>query len=453
MNRISHDEISAVVQASPAPPTKLWIDSVCTDTREMKPGSLFVAITGETHDGHEHLAAAKSGGAVAALVHRAPAELPPDFPVILVDNTRLAMGRLARHVRESFAGTVIAVGGSNGKTGTKGLIHAALRPPLRGSASPKSFNNDIGVPLTMFAASSTDDYLVLELGTNHPGEIATLGKIARPDIAVITNVGAEHLEFFRDLDGVRHEEAALVDGLNDDAILVVNGDDAGLLEAVGGFRGRRVTFGWNSSNDLRPTDVRCTTAGTRFQLGDAEFFVPQLGRHTAANATAAIAVARTLKLGDEQIAANLATAAGAPMRLQVERVGDGITLINDVYNANPHSMRAALETLRDLPTEGRRIAVLGDMRELGDTAAVHHAELGRFAGECNLDAIYCVGPQAKQIAAAAAGSGVEITLFDTAADAGAVVRKKLRAGDLVLLKASRGVKLEMVAQAIADGGT
>jgi UDP-N-acetylmuramoyl-tripeptide--D-alanyl-D-alanine ligase len=360
------------------------------------------------------------------------------------------MGRLAAHVRHAFNGSVIAVAGSNGKTGTKGLIHAALHPPLRGSASPKSFNNDIGVPLTIFAADPQDDYLVLELGTNHPGEIANLTRIAQPDYAVITNIGAEHLEFFGTLDGVRSEEASIIDGLNRFGMLVVNGDDAPLLEAVGRYRGERITFGWNDQNHLHPIDVRCTQRGTEFRLGRGYFFIPQIGRHIAVNAAAAIAIARKLGLNDEEIAANLSTAAGPPMRLQVQQVG-GVTLINDAYNANPHSMRAALETLRDLPTAGRRIAILGDMRELGEAAEQFHAEVGRLAAECGLDELHCVGPASKTIAAAAISAGQRHTHHhDDAAAAAGAVPAQLNDGDLVLLKGSRGVQLETIVGAAAN---
>jgi UDP-N-acetylmuramoyl-tripeptide--D-alanyl-D-alanine ligase len=453
MTPLNLDTLATLVQArmlAPSAPAGSAIAGVSTDTRSMQRDSLFVALRGSTHDGHQHLRAAAGAGAIAALVDCIPADAPPGLPLIVVDNTRRALARLAAHVRDGFNGSVIAVAGSNGKTGTKGLIHAALHPPLRGSASPKSFNNDIGVPLTIFSADPKDDYLVLELGTNHPGEIAQLSEIAQPDIAVITNIGAEHLEFFGDLDGVRAEEASVIQRLNRFGLLVVNGDDLGLLKAVEGYHGQRVTFGWDAANDLRPLDVRCKQSGTEFRLGRAYFFVPQLGRHTAANAAAAIAVGRYLGLSDAEIAGNLATAAGPPMRLQVQRVG-GVTLINDAYNANPHSMRAALETLRDLPTTGRRIAILGDMRELGEAADRFHAEVGRLAAECGLDELHCVGPASRSIAAAAIDAGQRHTHHHAnAAAAASAVPAQLQDGDLVLLKASRGEQLESIASAAAQ---
>jgi UDP-N-acetylmuramoyl-tripeptide--D-alanyl-D-alanine ligase len=265
-------------------------------------------------------------------------------------------------VRQEFRGQVIAVAGSNGKTGTKHLIHSALRETLRGSMSPKSFNNDIGVPLAIFPADTSDDYLILELGTNHPGEIRNLTHIALPDIAIVTNCSAEHLEGLGNLDGVRRENASLIEGLKPDGTLIINGDDPALTEAVSAFHGDRVTFGFSKTNDLWASDAVCSWNGTRFTSGPAgvEVFVPLLGSHIAVNALAAVAVARRMGLSDGQIVRNLAKSTGPEMRLQPIE-GGGVRILNDAYNANPASMKAAIQTLTSLPAAGRRIAVLGDI--------------------------------------------------------------------------------------------
>jgi UDP-N-acetylmuramoyl-tripeptide--D-alanyl-D-alanine ligase len=372
---------------------------------------------------------------------------------LIVPDTRKAMGHLARRVRRDLTAAVIAVAGSNGKTGTKRLIDAALHTQLSGSISPKSFNNDIGVPVTIFAADPQDDYLVLEIGTNHHGEIAWLAEISQPDIAVITNCSAEHLEGLTDLDGVRRENAAITRGMSAEGLLVVNGDDPLLLQAVSAFDGRRVSFGFSPGNDLWAADVICRPDGTRFKLnGRADVFVPLLGRHSAANALAAIAVGRELGVADDRLIAGLATATGPEMRLQLKLIG-GISLLNDAYNANPASVRAALETLCALPARGRRIAVLGEMRELGDWAEKYHREIGAFAAQCKLDALVCVGRDAAWIAQAAQEAGMEhdcITCYPDAISAAAGMVRWLSSGDLILLKASRAIGLERIATEIAQ---
>jgi UDP-N-acetylmuramoyl-tripeptide--D-alanyl-D-alanine ligase len=430
------------------------VTAVCTDTRRMEKGSLFVALRGEHFDAHEFIPDAAAGGAVAALVDTAPVNPLPNVHYIQVPDTRAAMGKLARHVRQQMRAKVVGVAGSNGKTSTKYLIHAALGATRRGSISPKSFNNDIGVPLTIFPADPAQDYLVLELGTNHPGEIRNLTNIALPDIAVITNCGAEHLEFLGDIRGVRQENATVIEGLDPDGWLIVNGDDPELLDAVSTFKGKRITFGFKETNNLFATDIVCDASGVRFRLNKhgREVFVPMLGKHTACNALAAIAVGRAMRVPEDQLIEALAEAEGPDMRLQLTEFG-GVTLLNDAYNANPNSMRAALETVSALPVHGRRVAVLGDMRELGKASERYHREVGEFARTCPLDALVCVGAQAGLIADAALKAGMAGDSVFRYADAPAAARampRWLHDGDLVLLKASRGIHLEAVAQAVSD---
>jgi UDP-N-acetylmuramoyl-tripeptide--D-alanyl-D-alanine ligase len=442
---------------TPLPKHAPTISAVCTDTRRMQPGSLFIALRGESFNAHEFLPDAAAGGAVAALVEQEPPQKLPNVHLISVDDTRKALGKLATFVRKQMRSKVIAVAGSNGKTSTKFLIDAALSGKLRGSMSPKSFNNDVGVPLTIFPADPLQDYIVLEMGTNHHGEIKVLTDMALPDIAVITNCGAEHLEGLDDLMGVRRENASIVSGLNPRGLLVVNGDDPELVNAVSGYKGKRITFGFQPTNDLFANNIRCDQNGTRFFLNNSrrEVYVPMLGKHSAANALAAIAVARRMGVLEDAIIESLADARGPEMRLQLQQAG-AVTLLNDAYNANPNSMRAALETVAGLVARGRRIAVLGDMRELGKSSERYHREIGQFAAECKLDLLVCVGTQAKLIADSAARAGMPADAIHRYADARAAsngVSEWLRRGDLVLLKASRTMHLEMVAQAIAENRT
>ncbi len=424
------------------------IPFVSTDTRQIRPESLFIAIRGENHDGHEFLGDAARNGAVAALVEEAPAVHPASLQLIRVANTRKALGQVAALVRQQFKGGVIAVGGSNGKTGTKCLIDSALRQQLKGMFSPKSFNNDIGVPLAIFPADTTDDYLVLELGTNHPGEMRPLTHIARPDIAVITNVAAEHLEGFGDMDGVRREESSIIEGLDPDGLVVVNGDDPLLLEKVASFPGKRITFGLHTANDLYPTHITCDLSGVRFRLnGRQEVFLPLLGFHVAVNALAAIAVAQRLGLADEQIIAALSTAHGPEMRLALQKVR-GIALLNDAYNANPASMEAAIRTLRALPARGRHVAILGDMKELGETSDECHRAVGRYIAANPVDVLVSVGNSAQLIADESGLPADRIIRFDDTDSARQAVPSMLKDGDIVLLKGSRTMKLETIGREI-----
>jgi len=440
---------------SPIPADAPLVGAVCTDTRRMEKGSLFIALRGDNHNAHEFLPQAAAGGAVAALVEQPPEQSLPNVLLIEVPDAKVAMGKLANYCRKEMRAKVVAVAGSNGKTSTKHLIDAALCGKLRGSISPKSWNNDIGVPLTIFPADPFQDYLVIEVGTNHHGEIRILSDMASPDIAVITNCGADHLEFLDDLMGVRRENAQIISGLNPKGLLVVNGDDADLLSAVNDYAGQKITFGFKETNDLFASDIRCDETGTRFSLNNSrrEVFVPMLGAHSAANALAAIAVARKLGVAEDLIISSLASARGPEMRLAWEPAG-AIRLLNDAYNANPNSMRAALETVALLSTNSRRILILGDMKELGQSSERYHREIGQYIATAKaFDQVVCVGPDAGWIAesAIAAGFSAEnIARFDNAHSASTAIPPTLREGDLVLLKGSRSVHLEKVAKAITQ---
>jgi UDP-N-acetylmuramoyl-tripeptide--D-alanyl-D-alanine ligase len=447
---------------TPAPEKSLLISAVGTDTRAMPPASLFIALRGPNFDGHDYLQQAAAAGAIAAMVEHPPATPVANLALIGVKDTLAAMGRLANFVRKQLRAKVIAVAGSNGKTGTKNLIAAAIGPKLRGYVSPKSFNNAIGVPLTIFAADPASDYLVVEIGTNHPGEIRQLTKIAQPDIAAITNCGAEHLHGLGDPAGVRRENATVLEGLTPGGCLLVYGDDPDLTAALAGYRGRRLTFGLSRSNDLFAVDVTPARDGIRFRLNDSrnEVFVPLLGRHNALNALAAIGVARLLKLDETSIIANISHAKASPMRLELTHHGPNdfaVTLLNDAYNANPDSTRAALQTLSELRANKRRIAVLGDMLELGPAASRYHQEIGQLVAQLAkqhlIDHLLCVGTFADTIADAAIAAGLPksaVRRYPDAAAAAQNLNQWLAPGDLVLLKASRAVRLEIIAKAIAQ---
>lgn len=253
---------------------------------------------------------------------------------------------------------------------------------------------------------------------------------------------------------MRHEEASIITGLTADGFLIVNGDDAGLLEMTKPFTGRRVTFGFSHTNDLFPTDIHCDATGVRFRVNTSktELFVPLLGRHTAANALAALAVARRLGVTDQALADGLAHAVGPEMRLNLQHL-DKMTILNDAYNANPASMAAALQTLTDWPTAKRRIAILGDMRELGQASHELHQQVGKLAGQSNLDLLICVGIEVQHLAAAAQDAGLDASKIVHVPDSSAAVEAlipRLQAEDLLLIKGSRGMKLEQVITGLTE---
>jgi UDP-N-acetylmuramoyl-tripeptide--D-alanyl-D-alanine ligase len=444
------------------------LEGVSTDTRELKAGQVFVALRGLNTDGHRFLTQAVAGGAGMLVVDRAdalPAALPRPVPVLAVADTGQALLRLAAAYRRTLDATrVIAVGGSNGKTTSVRLIQSVLGRVLRGTASPKSFNNAVGVPLTILAARRGDQYLVCEVGTNAPGEIVPLTRVVEPDLAVITSIGREHLEGLGSLRGVVQEEASLVLGVRPGGAVILNADAPALLDAVrplaAAQRAQVLTFGFADHADLRITAVEREPDGQRFCLNGRQWFRLALhGRHNALNASAAVAVARRLGLETDAVEAGLAAAVGAPMRLE-RRVVGGVTFVNDAYNANPESMLAAFDAFAEMfpPGErgGRRVVVLGDMLELGEHADALHGEVARgLAARRVADAVVLVGPRW----AAAAGQVVagDVTAIPDLAGPGAArAAAALRPGDAVLLKGSRGMALERVIRAWeerAGGGT
>ncbi|MBT8486024.1 MAG: UDP-N-acetylmuramoyl-tripeptide--D-alanyl-D-alanine ligase [Phycisphaerae bacterium] len=440
------------------PETPLTPVGLGTDTRADLSGRAFLALRGERYDANEHLAEAVAAGAVMLIADRGEVPVPAGVPCLEVDDGRLALGRIARAHRRTLESTrVIAITGSCGKTTTKRLIHSVLRRALAGTAAPRSFNNDVGVPLSILAASPDDQYLVLEIGTNAPGEVATLASIAEASVAVVTGIGPAHLAGFGSVEAIAREKGALLAHLPADGLAVVNAASHeldGLLRRLNAV----VRYGDDPAADLRLTDRGRDAEGWWFEVnGRRRYRIGLPGRHNAINALAAIAVGRRLGLDEDDIAAGLAAADAPPMRMTHVRVA-GLDLYNDAYNANPRSMEAALETFLELAeTATRRVLILGDMGELGDAADEHHRALGRrLAGEADrLDRIVLIGALAPQIGVgiAAAGRRIPVTHHATLDAATRVsIRRDLRPGDAVLLKASRSLALERLAEDLADHG-
>jgi len=448
---------------------KTPVRRVGTDSRTAQAGDLFFALPGERFDGHNFLAEVAQQGATAVVIerHRQPAKLPA-CAVVVVDKTRRALGRLGAAYRIDFSLPMIAVGGSNGKTTTKELIAAVLRQKFATLWSEASFNNDIGVPLTLLRLEKSHAAAVLEVGTNHPGELAPLVKMVQPTLGVITNIGREHLEFFGDVAGVADEEGRLAELLPADGKLFVSGDDEWTERIVRRTQAGVVRVGMNPAmrdNDWRARTVRpdtnpdigCRGMGVTFCVDapdakfNGEYRINLLGRHQVVNALLAIAVGKELGLNREEIQRGLAECPPAKGRLQFYEAS-GMRVLDDTYNANADSMAVALETLKDLPCKGRRVALLGDMAELGAHSAAAHAEVGRRAAESGVGQLLAVGQMASVMAQGARDAGLKRVMeFADAEAAAAGLKTFLKTGDVVLLKASRATHLERVAEVLRAG--
>jgi len=431
------------------------VKNVCTDSRKAQEGDLFFAIRGESHDGHDYLDEVAAKKAAAAVIERKkiPARLP-ECPVLVVDDARAALGKLAAAYRREFDLPVIAIAGSNGKTTTKELLASVLKQKMPTLASEASFNNDIGVPLTLLRLEKAHQAAVLEAGTNHPGELAPLVRMAQPKFGVLTNIGREHLEFFGDLEGVAREEGWLAELLPAEGKLFVNGDSEWTEKIVRRTKAQVVRVGTGKQNDWRAEKIRLDKGGVTFQIATAkeefcgEYRIQLLGRHQVANALLAAAAGEECGLSRAEIQRGLAECKPARMRLQFWEA-NGIRVLDDAYNANADSVMAALETLCDLPLQGRRVAVLGDMNELGAYSEAAHAEIGRRAAELKIGQLFAIGRMAPVVAGAARAAGLmRVIEFESVEAAQNAVKNFLKAGDVVLLKASRTARLERIAETL-----
>ncbi|HWP67126.1 MAG TPA: UDP-N-acetylmuramoyl-tripeptide--D-alanyl-D-alanine ligase [Candidatus Limnocylindria bacterium] len=424
---------------------------VTTDTRGLEAGELFVPIRGPQHDGHAHLAAAAAAGAAAVLLEREACPGPAGTTTIVVRDTLAALGDLARWHRRRTPARVLAVAGSNGKTTTKEMLAAiVVRAAGAGGlvATEGSQNNLVGLPLTLLRVSPAHAFAVVELGMNVPGELWQLAGIAEPDLGVVTCIGPEHLEGVGSLRGAACAEGELFRRLRPQAVAVVNGDDPLVVEQAAGFPGRRLVFGTHGEVGAESVED-LGIEGTRFVLRlGAERRPVRLalaGRHNVSNACAAAAMAYAAGIPSDTIVAGLEHTAAPSMRMEIRRLPGDVTVVFDCYNANPASMAAALQTMA-ASRAGRRLAVLGEMRELGEHAEAACRELGRAAA-AGLDALVVLGAQAEIVAESAVEAGMDasrVTVATDHGDAARRVRALLRAGDVLLLKGSRGAALERV---------
>ncbi len=435
------------------------VESVSTDTRTLGRGALFVAVAGESYDGHDYTADALARGAVALLVSRADAA-PPGANAIAVADTVAALGEMARGHRARFGGPVVAITGSNGKTTTKELCARVLEAAgRRVRRTPGNLNNHIGMPLSVLALEPADDVLVVEMGMNHEGEIDHLARIAEPTVGAITNVAPAHLGPLGSLEAIARAKGELFARIRADGVAIVNADDANCVAQSERFAGRKLRFAEHAEADVRARAVRSEGGAARYTLscpaGETEIRMRAPGLHLVEDglcaAAAALASGALGAAALEAIRTGLEGFGGVPGRVALRESPDGLRLVDDTYNANPHSVARALETLAQLRGGGRAFAVLGDMFELGDDAPALHAGIGRKAAASGLEALVAVGPLSRNTARAARDAGLERTLeCDDPESAAELVRKHARAGDVVLVKGSRGMRLERVVQRLLE---
>lgn len=419
---------------------------VGTDSRAIERGQLFVALRGDHFDGHDYVTPSLKKGAIAALV-----ESDLYAPAIKVSNTRLALGDLAAYWRQKITAPVIGITGSNGKTTVKEMLAAILKVHAEKAelvlVTEGNLNNDIGMPLTLLKAKPTHDFVVLEMGMNHSGEIAYLSKIAKPNIALINNAGTAHIGELGSLDAIANAKGEIFEGLAEDGMAIINADDVyeGLWTSLIGQR-KKMTFGLSADADITAryqlTDIQ-THMTLKTHKGEITFELPVAGLHNVKNALAASAIAIALNVSLEKIAQGLSGFRSAKGRLQEKDGMNGARVIDDTYNANPVSMKAAIDVLA--MRQGHRLFVMGDMGELGKDAALMHAEIGAYAKKAGIEKLYVMG-NLSQKAVEAFGEGAKS--YETVNALSDDLLKMMNEKSTVLIKGSRFMQMERVVQQI-----
>ncbi|MCL2604549.1 MAG: UDP-N-acetylmuramoyl-tripeptide--D-alanyl-D-alanine ligase [Defluviitaleaceae bacterium] len=436
-------------------PDSDWvITSVCTDTRKLNPpdgksGALFIPLLGENVDGHDFIGQALTSGAVASLTEKKGLPLSSNLPFIHVASTRQALMDLAFYYRRLHDVKVVAVTGSAGKTTTKEMIASILSRRYKTKKTLGNFNNDIGLPLSIFQLEPDDEALVLEMGMNHANEITALSKVGAPDIAVITHIGDAHIENFANREGILRAKLEIVDGLHPNGTVIFNGDDPLLTGAIANNKVKSFKARYPNASDIihaEPFGLTETRCLFRIDNQDIRLTVPLPGNHMVMNALLAAAVGIEIGLTPREIADGFDTLDVPGGRLSVIRT-NGMTVINDTYNANPASVEEGIKVLIRESTAARRVCILGDMNELGHVAEERHKQLGIFAAEAGIDLLITVGPMSRET-----DSGFEKTkkhrqknlYYETVGDFLPHARKLAEAGDVILVKASRGMAFEKI---------
>ena len=441
MNFWTLDRLSAVLGDSihtRQPDGSTELAGITTDSRAVKSGQVFVALIGEKFDGHDFIESAVRQGAAAIVVSKPPTR-DPGVAIFRVPDTLVALGQIGNAWRRAWGGPVVMVAGSNGKTTTKDIIRAALARTMKVHATTGNLNNRIGVPLTLLAIPSECEVAVVEAGTNLPGEVAILRAIADPDISVVTSVGEEHLEGLGDIEGVLREESAAFDGVR----IAVTPASQPEIAAAAHDRAIEVVTAGLDAGDVKADSWSIAPNGVgTILLGDVRLRLPLRGIHNMRNAMLAIAVARACGVSDETAAAGIEGMPQPKMRTAWEQIGN-VTLINDAYNANPGSTRAAIELLSSVGSDRQRVMILGTMRELGESSDRCHDEISRLALDSGADVIAGVGEYVRSFGRVAAGDA-RVVLSERVADLWAQLSPRIKPNAVILLKASRGVQLEQL---------
>jgi len=448
MKELSLENLAQIIGAESAGHAEGRITRITTDSRTTQPGDCFFAIRGENFDGHDYITMAFDKGAICAVVQRDVAGAPG--PLLKVHNTIKALGRLANFYRRDMNFKVIAITGSAGKTTTRHIIAHALAAHSSVFEAPKNFNNEIGLPLTLLSAGPQQKIVVAEIGTNHPGEIEYLTKIAEPDIAVITNVYQAHLEGFNNIQAIMREKASICLGLRKTGLMVVNGG-CEFLNTCRRSYFSFTTFGCAENCDINPQNITYTASGGTFTIDGSPIELPLPGPGNIENTLAAWAVCKHLGMTIDDFAERLETITPVPMRAHLRKIST-LTVIDDCYNANPASMKNALHILAQLAkhhTDRRPVFICGDMAELGDQSNMLHAELGKHIADANVRLLVTVGKATgitAKVAPALAKSHIVTKSFDNVADACNNLRKFIKRYDIILVKGSRSTRLETVVE-------
>ncbi|MDD4169886.1 MAG: UDP-N-acetylmuramoyl-tripeptide--D-alanyl-D-alanine ligase [Desulfotomaculaceae bacterium] len=438
-----------IIQGNPG----LTFDQVSIDTRKTSPGDLFLALKGERYDAHNFLAQAVMTGAGGVVVSRA-IDIPDGIPAVKVKDTLVALQALARWNRDRCGARLIGVTGSTGKTTTKDMIASVLSTHLQTLKTTGNFNNEIGLPLTLLGMNSSHEAAVVEMGMRGLGEIAALCRIARPDGAVVTNIGETHLELLGSISNIASAKGELLEYMPIDGFAVINAASPYVRREAGRCCGKVIFFGFDQTSDVAAENIRAVNGGSHFTTVVAgeknDYFLPVPGRHNVLNALAAIAVGLEFGLSNEEINRGLAAVTITGMRQEIAEAGN-VKIINDAYNACPASTVAALQLLRELAGDRRMVAVLGNMLELGSRAGSGHREVGEAVAAYGIDCLIAVGDLANGIADGASCAGLPAGGIYRCAgniEAVAVLDDILRDGDAVLVKGSRGMRMEQIVESL-----
>jgi UDP-N-acetylmuramoyl-tripeptide--D-alanyl-D-alanine ligase len=432
---------------------KKLVERISTDSRTIKNGELFVALRGENFDGHKFVAdVAKTGAAGAIVDVDWKGKVPAKFGIIRAGDTLLAYQNLAANYRKSLSLKVLAITGSNGKTSTKDFAASVLGRKFLVTKTQGNFNNHVGLPRTILEATSGNEVGVWEIGMNHPGEVAALAKIAAPDAAIVTNVGVAHIEFMGTREAIAQEKGALAEAVGSEGTVILNADDP-FSDGIAKRTNARLALAGINNGVLRAIDIQQSSDGSEFSIIEgahrcrAQLSVP--GLHMVQNALLAVAAGRAFGVSLEECAIGLATAPLTKARLQIKEI-NGVQFLDDSYNANPDSMKAALRTLVELDADGKRIAVLGEMRELGQATQRGHEEVGEEAAALGVDQLIGIGEMGGIISRAAKKAGLEKSdTVGSTSEAADLLTEIAEPGDLVLIKGSRLARTEEVIAAFA----